>query len=405
MNPAVPHRHPNSPRKVPGLRPLAVLLGIRPPSHERWHLLGEALWIGDPLMDELVEWMYRLGIAEARVLFERALSDGIAGVPEAPAELRAFFAEVERLPPWLDYDKIACAEQAFRRGGSDGLYIARDVSFLGGYLASGFNQTLLRTGALEKGPGKRFAETLQWALDVTAEGGMLPQGIGYRSTVRVRLIHAMVRRHLASMPDWRAAEWGLPINQTDMAATLIGALIAPVVGAVALGVVVTPRELEAAAHLARYVGRLIGVEERFLPTDFRDAVRILYHSLSAITSPDETSRRLALPMADDPLHWHFDRFPGIRGRFARAQHLSIASTFLGPSAMRRLGLPARCRPWYPLMRFPVNIVRGITARLTPGGLDRAARRGRRKQVAFLRTLVPNEPVVVGGSIRQVGEAV
>ncbi|EUA35668.1 hypothetical protein I553_6308 [Mycobacterium xenopi 4042] len=43
----------------------------------------------------------------------------------------------------------------------------------------------------------------------------------------MRLIHALVRRHVAAMPDWRADEWGVPVNQTDMAATLVGALIAP----------------------------------------------------------------------------------------------------------------------------------------------------------------------------------
>ncbi|MGV7591683.1 oxygenase MpaB family protein, partial [Mycobacterium kansasii] len=104
---------------------------------------------------------------------------------------------------------------------------ARDVALMGGYLFSGVNQTLLRTGALEKGSNKRFAETSQWALDVIVPEGLRPGGPGYRSTLHVRFIHSMVRRHVLALPDWDFETYGLPINQTDMAATLVGALIAP----------------------------------------------------------------------------------------------------------------------------------------------------------------------------------
>ncbi|MGN2637605.1 oxygenase MpaB family protein [Nocardia takedensis] len=400
----VPLRHPDAPRRVPGLRPFALLLGLRAPRSTQWDALGAALVVGDGPMDELVDWMYREGMAATRPLFERALRSGIDSVPEAPEPLREFFVRVETPPPWLDRDKIARAERVFQLGGADGLYIARDVSFLGGYLASGFNKTLLRTGALEKGPAKRFAETLQWALDVTSDGGMAPGGRGFRSTVQVRFIHAMVRRHVSAMPDWQADRWGLPINQTDMAATLVGALIAPFAGGLALGLVATPRDLDAAAHLTRYVGWLIGVEDRLLPTGFRDGVRILYHSLAAITDPDETTRQLAVPMADDPLHWHYPNLAWLRGRIARAQHLSVAGVFLGPAAMRHLGLPRFTLPWYPLLRIPVNLAACVLARALPGGMARAAARGRRAQEAFLRRLIGADSARIGGSAQHIGHA-
>ena len=404
MQSAVPLRHPDAPRKVPGLRPFALMMGLRGPSPEQWRDLGEALTTGDEPMDELVDWMYREGMDRTRPLFERALREGIGAVPDAPEPLRDFFSGVETPPPWLDRELLAHAERFFRRGGSDGLYIARDVSFLGGYLASGFNKTLLRTGALEKGPAKRFAETLQWALDISSPGGMAPLGPGYRSTLHVRLIHSIVRRHVAQLPDWRGQEWGLPINQTDMAATLVGALIAPVVGGMGMGLVPSRRDLEAAAHLTRYVGWLIGVEDRLLPNGFRDSVRILYHSLAAITNPDETSRQLAVPLADDPLGWHYSSLPGLRGRIARSQHLSIASLFLGPSAMRLLGLPPYVLPWYPLLRIPVNLVRSVAIHALPGGRERAAISGRRKQETFLRRLIGEEAAVIGDSARHIETA-
>ncbi|MFF0493457.1 oxygenase MpaB family protein [Nocardia sp. NPDC004068] len=403
-NPAVPRRHPATPRKVPGLRPFAVLLGIGRPDAQRWRELGEALLIGDEPMDRLVEWMSAEGMAHTRPLFERALAEGVDAVPDAPEPLRAFFLRYETPPDWVDWERIRRAEKVLRVGGTDGLYIARDVALLGGYLASGFNKTLIRTGALEKGPAKRFAETMQWALDVASDDGMRPGGVGYRSTLRVRLIHALVRRHVAALPDWDEAEWGVPINQTDMAATLVGALISPFVGAMPMGIVPAPGDLDAAAHLTRYVGWLIGVREDWLPNGFRDAVRILYHSMCAITNPDETTAQLAMPMGDDPLGWHYRNLAGLRGRVARAQHLSIASAFLGPKAMRQLGLPAYMPPWYPLLRIPVNLTRSGAALLLPGGFERAAVRGRREQEAFLRTLIGERDAVIGDSAQHVTHA-
>ncbi|WP_024441204.1 oxygenase MpaB family protein [Mycobacterium sp. UM_WGJ] len=394
----VPTRHPAGPGAVPvSIRVLATALAIAKPTPERWRKIGEDLTAGDEPMQRLVEWMSSTGAAETRPIFEQILAHGLDSVPDAPAPLREFFGEFEPIPDWVDLARVRRGQRALRRGGADGTYIARDVSFLGGYQFSSFNKTLLRTGVLEKGSNKRFAETLQWALDVSAEGGLEPLGVGYQATVRVRLIHEFVRRHVSALPDWRSAEWGLPVNQTDMAATLVGALIAPPAGGLALGIVMSPAELEDIAHLTRYVGWLMGVRDDWLPRSFRDGVRILYQTLGALSAPDESTKQLAAPMADDPLGWHFGALAGVRRRIARAQHLSLTSSFLGPRTMRKLGLPVFVLPWYPLLRMPVNLARSAAALALPGGLDRAAERGRREQEEFMRTMMGAGDTTIGAS--------
>ncbi|WKG01073.1 oxygenase MpaB family protein [Mycolicibacterium sp. HK-90] len=394
----IPARHPERPLPVPvAVRTFAAMMGIREPGADQWRRLGERLTVGDEPMDRLVDWMTTAGLPEMKVLFERVLSEGIANVPEAPEPLREFFTGVETIPDWVDRDKLRTAQRALRRGGADGMSIARDVSLLGGYQFSGFNKTLLRTGALEKGSNKRFAETMQWAIDVISDGGLDPLGIGYRSTLHVRLIHAFVRRHVAAMPDWCTDEWGVPVNQTDMAATLVGALVAPPVGSLGMGIIPAPGELDAIAHLTRYVGWLIGVEDEWLPRNFRDTIRVLYHTSTALAKPDETTRQLSVPMAQDPLSWHYRGIRGLRRRLSWAQHLSITSAFLGPSAMRVLGLPAYMPPWYPLLRMPVNLVRSVAAMTLPGGMDRAVARGTREQQALLYTIIGDGGASIGES--------
>ncbi|MFF2082418.1 oxygenase MpaB family protein [Nocardia sp. NPDC058176] len=395
----VPTRHPDRPQRVPAVvGGFAAMLGVRSPDEDQWRRLGEGLLVGDDAMDGLVDWMVATGSKQTRPLFDRALTHGIGAVPEAPEPLRAFFAEVETVPAWVDRDKLVRGTKVLLSGGSDGMYIARDVAMLGGYQFSGFNKTLLRTGALEKGSNQRWAETMQWAMDVLSEDGLSPLGLGYQSTIRVRLIHAFVRRHVVAMPDWQAEDWGLPINQTDMAATLVGAFIAPSIGGMGLGMVLTPADADAVAHMVRYVGWLLGVEEQWLPHSFRDGVRVLVHTLSALADPDESTRLLAVPMSRDPLSWNYDRLPEIRRRLAYAQHLSVTGTFLGRSTMRALGLPTVIVPWYPAIRIPANVVRSAT-RLLPGGLDRAAIRGAREQDRFMRTLVSNGPTVGAAAAR------
>ncbi|WP_232006350.1 oxygenase MpaB family protein [Mycobacterium sp. 852013-50091_SCH5140682] len=401
----IPARHPERPLPVPaGIRAFARMLGIREPDAEQWCRLGERLTVGDEPMDRLVDWMASVGMAQMKPLFERVLAEGIANVPEAPEPLREFFIRVEAVPDWVDRDKLRKGQRALVRGGSDGMSIARDVSLLGGYQFSGFNKTLLRTGALEKGSNQRFAETMQWAMDVISDGGLDPLGIGYRSTLRVRLIHAFVRRHVAAMPDWRADEWGVPVNQTDMAATLVGALVAPSVAGLGMGIVPAPGELDAIAHVTRYVGWLIGVEDEWLPGSFRESVRVLYHTSTALASPDETTQQLSVPMADDPLSWHYRDMSSLRRRLAWAQHLSITSAFLGPGAMRTLGLPAYMPPWYPVLRVPVNVIRSLVAVTLPGGMARSVARGRAEQHALLHTIIGDSAASIGASAAHVGSA-
>ncbi|OBB09520.1 hypothetical protein A5761_29710 [Mycolicibacterium setense] len=401
----IPARHPARPLAVPGaMRTFAMMVGVREPDSEQWRRLGERLTVGDEPMDRLVAWMSSAGPAQMRPLFERALAEGIDNVPDAPEPLREFFTGVEAVPEWVDRDKLRKAQRALRRGGSDGMSIARDVSLLGGYQFAGFNKTLLRTGALEKGSNKRFAETMQWAMDVISDGGLEPHGGGYRSTLHVRLIHAFVRRHVAAMPDWRPDEWGLPVNQTDMAATLVGALVAPPVASLAMGILPAPGELDAIAHLTRYVGWLIGAEDEWLPRSFRESIRVLYHTSTALAVPDETTRQLSVPMAEDPLSWHYRGIRRLRRRVAWAQHLSITSAFLGPNAMRVLGLPAYMPPWYPVLKLPVNLFRSVTAMSLPGGMDRAVARGEGQQRALLHTIIGDTAAIIGESATHVSSA-
>lgn len=375
-----------------------IMPAIEAPDAERWHQIGVALMQGDAAMDRLLDAMSRHGMREARQQFETALTHGIDAVPNVLPALRQFMAEVSTPPAWLDRARVERGAELFRRCGKTAFHVGRNVALLGGYQASAFNRTLILTGALQKGPTRRLAETVQWKLDCTVEGGLEPHAIGWRSTLTVRFIHALVRRTVAARPDWQLADWGLPINQADMGATLYGSLLVPVLGSRLLGMPQTRRERDDAAHLVRYVGWLIGVDERWLADTENGGAAQLLQFLLSLTNPDETSPMMAQPLAWEPLHREYPNFGWLRGRYEYAKNMSISRAFLGAEAMQRLGIPTRMLPWYPLLAIPRNFVRHSVSRVVPGGRKRAAQRGRAAQEANVRSMVMQQGVAVGASL-------
>lgn len=368
-------------------RPVRFLIrGDAEPTEQDLRAIGASLLRGDEPMDRLVAWMKDETLARTKPLFDEAVSRGIASMGDAPGPLREFFEYVEARPSWVEDARLLRGARLSGLSGMTGLAVLRNFGLLAGYQASAINRTLVLTGALEKGAQRRVAETTKWWIDVTRPGGLALHEAGYRSTLHVRLIHALVRRHVAAMPAWDAAYYGVPINQGDMHATYLAFSVIFLFGQRLLGVPMTRAEGEDVMHLWRYIGWLMGVEERWLHTTEREGRVALYHNLLAQAAPDESSRALGGALRDEPLHYHYGRFAWVRGRWNRAKHLSIARAFVGREGMRDLGLPEHVLPWYPLMTIPPRALAHVAARVLPGGRDALMERGLRAQSDYLKVL-------------------
>jgi hypothetical protein len=186
------------------------------PSREEWTRVIEGLWHGDPPMDALVEWMLEQPV-ERKAMFERALTQGIEQVADAPPALRAFFDVIDATPAWVDGALLNRGARAAQMVGTAGFYVLRDMALMGGYVYfNTMNQTLAATGALTKNVTKRLGETGQWLAAAVATDGLQRFGAGFVHTLRVRMVHALVRRAVRHKPEWLADKWGLPINQIEL---------------------------------------------------------------------------------------------------------------------------------------------------------------------------------------------
>ncbi|KAI0777333.1 hypothetical protein BD413DRAFT_466892 [Trametes elegans] len=93
---------------------------------------------------------------------------------------------------------------------------------------------------------------------------MLPEGEGWRSAVRVRLLHGVARWRAEER--WRAGgiEQGVPISQEDLAATLASFSTIPIWCLHRLGLPPPPAQASAYLALWRHVGYYLGISPKIL---------------------------------------------------------------------------------------------------------------------------------------------
>lgn len=380
------HRYRKQEVKAATRRFRLFVYGKKEPTAGQWDTIGTLLNHGDPLMDAVTTWME--GDARGHQLFETALAQGIDAVPDAPAPLRALFTQAEQQPRWLNENMLLRGQQFCRMTGINSAFVLREAGLLAGYQISYLNKVLLLTGALEKGAANRIAGTAQWWCECIAEGGMSRGNPGFTGTLRVRLIHSLIRRKIIRHPDWDVAECGVPVNQVDMAATLHAFSTVFLLGIRALGMPVRKADALAVMHLVRYLGVLSGIDDRLLcRTEWRARKYFLFISMSLI-SPDAAGRRLARALVNEPLSRRYTHFPRIRAFFEMRKNLSLDAYFLGPAVMKALGVPRFSLPWYPVIRLPVSFVHYIRYCLSkPEKQRKLADAGYKKQLDWIKSLM------------------
>jgi ER-bound oxygenase mpaB/B'/Rubber oxygenase, catalytic domain len=144
--------------------------------------------------------------------------------------------------------------------------------------------------------------------------------------------------HLSRDPSWRGEDWGVPINQADMALTALLFSHGFVEFVRKLGVHVTAEEEEDLVHLWRYVGYLMGVREELLCATVNEAKQLAELVDLVDAGPDEDSRRLLDPLLErrpNELRVRSERM----GRVVRRLFSAACRDMIGDDYANRVGLP------------------------------------------------------------------
>lgn len=229
--------------------------------------------IGDPPVDDALAH-FVAGVAPERITgyVAAALHD-----PDGPtAEVRAFLTEPATLPAWAVPERVEAGQAVFRRWSLPMATSLFSASLPWSYGAANGVQVLALASELTgRGVRTRVAETGQMLIDVhdltlDPEQEFAPTGQAVRTIRGVRLLHAAVRASLQQSPRWRA-EWGCPVNQEDLAGTLLTFTLVVFDGLRSLGIDLTRQEREDVLHLWAVIGHLLGVDERLLCHDLDTA--------------------------------------------------------------------------------------------------------------------------------------
>jgi hypothetical protein len=342
---------------------------------ERWL---DAMWEGDPLADAVVaDFTEHVGHGPGMRMFRTAIADGVAAVPDAPASLHALFAQLDAEPAWVDHDRCDRAAGHLAREGREFGLVLGAASLLAGAGNAIAGKPLSFTGRYASQAAVRSIEVGSWLMAVTTPGGLRRDGLGFERTVRVRMIHAMVRGRLTDHPDWDHAAWGLAIPQPYMAFTLAEFGSVALRAMRQLGVRYRDDDLDDIYHLWRCVGQTIGMADDLNPITATDHRRI--EELYALTSggvDDDDRAFVASLTAFQATELAKLLPPGPLRRLAPRIMNGYQRAFVGDAAADALAIPDTPLKHLPRVSGPLRAVAfGAHDRLIPGGKARRTTRG------------------------------
>jgi len=248
----------------------------------RWTdaLLDRMRELGDPVADAPVAAVLERGDVDAVNAIMHTLVRTDQPVPDQlPDDIRAYLAETLPLPEWADMRKIKRAQQLFETWGLQIAICLFCASLPSSYAAADGVKVLYLTARLDTDARRRVMETGQFLIDVLTVGGLDENGKGRRTIQRVRLMHAAVRHLIKArneqQPGLWDPNWGTPINQEDLAGTLLAFSYVVADPMRRLGVRVPAKDADAYLHLWNVIGHLLGVRDELLVRGISDAAALV----------------------------------------------------------------------------------------------------------------------------------
>jgi|CXWL01.1.fsa_nt_gi hypothetical protein len=244
---------------------------------KRWtnEFLNEMRGVADPLADDVVKSVIESGGLDEFNKMIRHLVNNRDALPESmPKIVHDYFERTQILPAWADREKIVRGERVFDLYGPEMIMMLFFVSLPYAYATKKGSHVLSITAELTKHVHRRIFRTAQFIMDVMQAGGLGAGGSGVRSAQKVRLLHASIRYYIAHKEQWKQEwdpSWGLPINQEDMAGTLMDFSAGVMRGLRRAKILLSPEDADAYLHCWKIVGHIIGVHADLMPDSVSDS--------------------------------------------------------------------------------------------------------------------------------------
>ena len=239
--------------------------------------------IGDPVMDAVIDELAAVPRDQVSRFIEAGMEQDKEAIRGAPQALRDFFVHSPPPdPPWLDYDAFAPGFRAFHA--NVGSIFA---AFVTGTLIDGFctliSSSFIRTGRVLDRGVRRLRQNNRHMVEIFFPGGLNRDGDGWKLSVRIRFIHAQVRRLLAESDDWDMDAWGVPVSAAHLGFAIACFSARTLRHSSSLGGKYTREQREGLCAVWRYAGHLMGIPDTILFRDEKEALRL--YRIGSICEP------------------------------------------------------------------------------------------------------------------------
>jgi hypothetical protein len=241
-------------------------------------LISTATLLGDVVADPYASLMATQSFKGLIDMLKLACRDGIDAVPGAPPELRAFIADMEATPDWVDMDLVRAGARDQRLTFAFLAPFVTRGSFVATFTNTYAALPMALTGALGgRMAARRVNETVSFFTITTLPGALERSGPGFEAAAMVRLMHSMVRYNALRRSDrWDPAIYGLPVPQVDQVpAGLLGIYLLAAQARQKGRSDFTDSE-RAVVEFARYRCFLLGLPEELLPDTVDDVIHVMH---------------------------------------------------------------------------------------------------------------------------------
>lgn len=230
--------------------------------------LNEMRQTGDELADKVVHELFsdKEMAKQLRQLLSKTFRNDtiLEGLPPFLAD---YFEQSAILPDWVDHALMRKGHQFFAKNSREIMALLGYLSLPYCYAAADGARVLWLSERIRDNTSQRLAETAQFVFDVMEKDAFEPTGYGIRSIQKVRLIHAAIRYHVNRSGKWEASEWGVPVNQEDMAGTNLAFSLIILRGLRKMGKVISFEDSEAYLYYWKVISHLLGIVPELLPED------------------------------------------------------------------------------------------------------------------------------------------
>ena len=310
--------------------------------------------LGDPVVDALVDELASFPRSQVHEFINAGMSEDRAGMRNAPQSLRDFFIDAPQPDPdWLDRETFFEGVCAFQKNA-----VLILSAFVAGVLINGFatliSKSFVQTGRIFDNGVWRLRQNNRHQLEMFLPGGMERSGDGWKLSVRIRFVHAQVRRLLAQSDEWDHEAWGTPISSAHLGYAVAVFAAHSIKYSKLLGARYSTEEQSGFHDVWRYAGFLMGIPGTILFTDESHALELI--QIGSICEPPPTMEAIIMSNAlinSAPLVANI-KDPDERDRLVNKLIYPIARGLVGDELSDQLNFPGKGRLLFPLLAYRLD---------------------------------------------------